>query len=341
MTRAVLATSLTALLAACGGGAKNVDLTQVAPPSEQSNRPTAPEAPRASLGGSPVASSVAGGYQLPAASVAAPLPGGATRFVFVGPDGTMRVGRDAAYADARFAAGVAGVIAALAGEAATSGPRDGEARTYRAIARRTELATIGTVLVLDRAAPAELAARLAAGLREPVVLAVDGGVMPFAITAEPGEGGGRAPVAVAAGQTFSSLVSLLDAAAVGGASAVELRVDVAGGGPSARSAAALTIAIDTPRVTGGLDAGLVGRRINGGVAAIRACAEKHLLGDAAGTVAVRFVVGATGAVTDASASGPPGFDGAATCIARATRALELPRPRGGTADVSYQITFGR
>jgi hypothetical protein len=112
------------------------------------------------------------------------------------------------------------------------------------------------------------------------------------------------------------------------------------GGLRGRTAAAPTVAIGQPSVQGDLDRVIIRRYIRRNIQKITYCYEKQLIGNPtlAGTVAVRFVIGPTGAVADVTATGLD--DTVAGCVANAIKDIEFPRAVGGGAvQVNYPFTF--
>lgn len=88
------------------------------------------------------------------------------------------------------------------------------------------------------------------------------------------------------------------------------------------------------------DPSVIRREIRAHMADLRACYAKALEKDPKleGKVVAVFVIGATGAVTESTASGLPGVD---ACIARVIGRLKFPPPPAakGPVKISYPFLF--
>jgi len=88
------------------------------------------------------------------------------------------------------------------------------------------------------------------------------------------------------------------------------------------------------------DTSLIRREIRVRMGQFRACYEKELAKhpDLKGSVVATFTIGATGAVTESSATGIPVVE---DCVAGVIRAIKFPPPPGskGSIRVSYPFSF--
>jgi TonB family protein len=103
----------------------------------------------------------------------------------------------------------------------------------------------------------------------------------------------------------------------------------------------MTLASDV-LIQGEEDPANVSLVVAGKQAAIRACYDRRLavVPDLSGSVAVRFEIGSTGAVTSALVVRSTLADPAAeTCIVRTLRQLTFKRPKHGTVIVNYPFQF--
>jgi Ca-activated chloride channel family protein len=102
------------------------------------------------------------------------------------------------------------------------------------------------------------------------------------------------------------------------------------------------VRIAQPMVSGNLDAAIVRRYIKRHLAKFTYCYEKRLLAKPAleGTITTKFVIGATGAVMAAEATGMDAE--VSSCVASVLKAIEFPAAKdGGTIQVNYPFNFIR
>jgi hypothetical protein len=111
------------------------------------------------------------------------------------------------------------------------------------------------------------------------------------------------------------------------------------GGMRARARAVPEVRIGQPQATGDLDKAIIRRYIKRSIARITYCYEKQLLARPGleGTVRTQFTISPSGAVSSSTASGMN--DDVASCVADVIRAIEFPRPKGGSVDVVYPFSF--
>jgi hypothetical protein len=105
-------------------------------------------------------------------------------------------------------------------------------------------------------------------------------------------------------------------------------------------AASPSVRMGATAVSGRVPPEIIQRIVRQRFGTLRICYESGLARrpDLAGRVAVRFVIGDSGRVTDATVTG---IDDAEVrrCIASTFRALSFPRPEGGVVTVNYPIVF--
>jgi hypothetical protein len=111
------------------------------------------------------------------------------------------------------------------------------------------------------------------------------------------------------------------------------------GGMRGRSAAVPSVAVGQPATLGDLDPAIIRRYIKRNIQRIQYCYERELLHSPAltGTVSTQFVIGPTGQVAGATATGVD--PAVSSCVAGVIRGIEFPRPVSGTVQVRYPIAF--
>jgi len=111
------------------------------------------------------------------------------------------------------------------------------------------------------------------------------------------------------------------------------------GGMRGRTSAVPTVRLGAPTTQGALDQAIIRRYLKRNLQKIQYCYEKELLAKPTlrGTVTARFVIGETGTVEQATASGVD--PAVADCVAKVVNAIEFPRPTGGSVQVSYPFAF--
>ena len=111
------------------------------------------------------------------------------------------------------------------------------------------------------------------------------------------------------------------------------------GGMRGRSADVPQVRIGQPQVSGDLDKAIIRRYIKRSIARIAYCYEKQLLSQPGleGTVRSQFTISPDGTVSASTASGVN--SDVASCVADVIRAIEFPKPRGGSVDVVYPFSF--
>jgi hypothetical protein len=100
-----------------------------------------------------------------------------------------------------------------------------------------------------------------------------------------------------------------------------------------------SLSIGKPTVQGSLEAAAVDPYVKRREAAILECFTRELAKkpQLAGTLKVSFRIDTLGAVSQASASGVDSKVG--ECVARTIKAIAFPKPKSGTAQVTYQMVF--
>ena len=100
-----------------------------------------------------------------------------------------------------------------------------------------------------------------------------------------------------------------------------------------------TVKVGDPNAQAGLDKAIIRRYIKRNVQKIQYCYEKELISNPqlAGTVTVRFTIGADGVVSQSTGHGMPPVD---ACVANVIAAIQFPAPQGGgVVNVSYPFVF--
>jgi TonB family protein len=144
--------------------------------------------------------------------------------------------------------------------------------------------------------------------------------------------------------------SLLGKGGSGAGAAVGLEGLRSVGGPGAVDTAARggerevkgIVKDEAPSVDGTIDAGVIAKEIRRRMGAVRACYERELKRNPqlGGKIVIRFVIGATGAVTEAEVeSSSMGDDAVPECIILNIKRFRFPAPEGGSVEVSYPFVF--
>jgi len=106
-----------------------------------------------------------------------------------------------------------------------------------------------------------------------------------------------------------------------------------------RPAKVPTLSIGQPVVNGELDKAILRRYIKRHVGELEACYTHELAKkpSLAGTVSTQFTISPEGTVAESNASGVD--PAVATCVARAIKAIEFPKPKSGSVQVNYPFSY--
>jgi len=100
-----------------------------------------------------------------------------------------------------------------------------------------------------------------------------------------------------------------------------------------------TVSIGQPTVTGDLDKAIIRRYVKRNIQKLTYCYEKELLQKPglSGTINVSFGITTDGKVTSTTGSGVNA--NVATCVGSVISSIEFPKPKSGSVQVTYPLTF--
>ncbi|MBL0215520.1 MAG: AgmX/PglI C-terminal domain-containing protein [Myxococcales bacterium] len=112
-----------------------------------------------------------------------------------------------------------------------------------------------------------------------------------------------------------------------------------GSGRRGRMAALPTVSVGQPEAQGNLNKAIIRRYIKRNIQKIQYCYERELLAkpNLTGMVRSQFLIGETGAVSSATATGVD--PNVASCVAGVIKDIEFPKPSSGVVQVNYPFTF--
>ena len=100
-----------------------------------------------------------------------------------------------------------------------------------------------------------------------------------------------------------------------------------------------TVSLGQPTVKGDLDKAIIRRYLKRNIQKLSYCYEKELLGKPglAGTINVSFGITTDGKVTSTTGTGVSA--NVATCVVSVIASIEFPKPKSGSVQVTYPLTF--